>query len=89
MSKITDWFVEKMGVDKALHFLGGAWITALCSAFGWYGIIAGIFITFVLSFVKEQWLDSEFDKVDIQAAMIGSAVSAVCYGILWGLSLLC
>lgn len=64
-----------------MHFLGGAWITSILSIYGWYGIIAGILLVFTLSFIKEQFLDSVFDKKDINAAVIGSAVSAIIFGI--------
>ena len=79
MSKLTNWFVEKFGADKVLHFLGGGWITSILSLFGWYGVIGGVIITFIISYVKERWLDVEFDKADIIAAMFGSMVSVICY----------
>lgn len=83
MSKLTNWFVNNFGSDKVMHFLGGAWITSILSVFGWYGIIAAILLVFTLSFIKEQFLDATFDKWDINAAMIGSAVSTMLYGVYW------
>lgn len=83
MSNITNWFIDNFGADKVLHFLGGAWITSMLTVFGWNGIISATFVVFILSFIKEQFMDEEFDKWDITAAMIGYAVSTIIYGIYW------
>lgn len=81
MSKLTNWFVNSFGSDKVMHFLGGAWITSILSIYGWYGILASFLVVFTLSFIKEQFLDAKFDKWDINAAIFGSATSAIIYGI--------
>lgn len=80
MSKLTNWFVDKFGADKMLHFLVGAWITSISTFFGWYGVIPAFLIVFALSYVKEELLDTEFDTDDILAAMIGCVVSVLIYG---------
>ena len=77
--KLINNIIEKFGTDKVLHFLGGGWITSIFSPFGWVGIIIGIVLTIILSFIKEQFLDSSFDWKDIYAASIGSAISLVIY----------
>ena len=77
--KLIDNIIEKIGTDKALHFLGGGWITSIFSPFGWIGIIIGIAVTIILSFIKEQFLDSFFDWKDICAASIGSVISVLIY----------
>ena len=77
--KLLDDVIEKVGIDKVLHFLGGGWITSMFSPFGWVGIIIGIVITIILSFIKEQFLDSFFDWKDICAAFIGSVISVLIY----------
>ena len=46
---------------------------------GWIGIIIGIAVTIILSFIKEQFLDSFFDWKDICAASIGSVISVLIY----------
>lgn len=81
--KFTDWIVEKFGNDKIMHFLGGAWITSLFSPFGWIGIIIGIVLTLILSLIKEQYLDSEFDFKDIIAASMGSLTSILLYWVIF------
>lgn len=65
--------------DKVMHFLGGAWIVSVFSPIGWWGILIGIVVMLLLSIVKEQFLDDEFDWKDIIAACIGSAVSVLLY----------
>lgn len=77
--KLLDNVIEKIGVDKVLHFLGGGWLTSIFSPFGWVGIIIGIAVTIILSFIKELFLDSFFDWKDICAACIGGGVSVVIY----------
>ena len=77
--KLLDDIIEKFGVDKVLHFLGGGWLTSIFSPFGWVGIIIGIAVTIILSFIKELFLDSFFDWKDICAASIGSVISVLIY----------
>ena len=80
--KIIDDIVKKFGVDKILHFLGGGWITSAFSPIGWWGILIGFIVMFVLSVLKEKFLDTFFDWTDIIAATCGSATAAVIYLIL-------
>ena len=80
--RFTDWIVQKIGSDKVMRFLGGAWITSLFSPIGWIGILFGVILTLVLSIIKERYLDSEFDFKDIIAAGTGCATSVVLYLIL-------
>lgn len=80
--KLTNWLISKIGSDKLLHFLGGAWITSIPSVFGWFGILIGVILTILLSIVKEL-IDTTFDWKDICAAMIGSTTSTIIYLILF------
>ena len=77
--KLANMLLEKFGIDKFLHFLGGAWIVSMLSPIGWTGIIIGLIIMLVLSVVKEAFLDEFFDFKDIIAAVCGSAVSVLIY----------
>ena len=77
--KLTDLIVKYFGSDKVMHYLGGAWITELASPFGWWGILCGVIITLLLSFVKEKWLDENFDWFDILAAVLGCASTILIY----------
>lgn len=80
--KLTNWFVEKFGTDKMLHFMGGALMVAVLSPFGWWGVLVGFIMMLGLSFLKEQCLDSTFDKKDIIAATLGSIVAIILYVII-------
>lgn len=77
--KFTDLIVKHYGSDKVMHFLGGAWITALATPFGWYGILVALFITLLLSFVKEKWFDENFDWYDILSAFMGVVSTIIIY----------
>ena len=80
--KLTNWFVEKFGTDKMLHFLGGALMIAVPSPLGWWGVIVGFIMMLGLSFIKERCFDSTFDKRDIIAATLGGIVSIILYVII-------
>ena len=80
--KLTNWFVDKFGTDKMLHFMGGALMVAVLSPFGWWGVVIGFILMLILSFAKEQWLDSVFDKKDIIAATLGGIVAICIYVII-------
>ena len=75
--KLVNNIIEKFGIDKVLHFFGGAWIVSMFSPIGWGGVIIGIVAMLALSFVKEIFLDGTFDIKDIFAACLGGAVSVV------------
>lgn len=77
--KLTDLIVKHFSSDKVMHFLGGAWITALTTPFGWWGILIGVIFTLLLSFAKEQWLDENFDWYDILSAFIGCISTIIIY----------
>ena len=84
--KLVNNLVEKYGVDKILHFLGGGWIVSMFSPIGWLGILLGIIIMLIVSFAKELFLDDSFDKNDIIAVCIGGGISVVIY-LIWFLIL--
>ena len=81
--KLVNNIIEKFGIDKVLHFLGGAWIVSMFSPIGWVGIIIGIVAMLALSFVKEIFLDEIFDIKDIFAACLGGGLSTLIYLIVW------
>lgn len=81
--KVVDYIVNKVGQDKVLHFLGGAWITSMFTPLSWVGVVIGIILTMTLSYIKEKYLDDSFDKYDIIAAGIGSSTSIILYLLLF------
>lgn len=81
--KKLDNFINKIGIDKVLHFCVGA-IIAFCISnvfmlregiVGvdniWFAII-GIIAAMIFEFIKEFILDSTPDKKDILATFLGS-----------------
>lgn len=80
--KLTDLIVKHFGSEKVMHFLGGAWIVALATPFGWWGVLIGFIIAMLLSFAKEQWLDDNFEWCDILAACLGCTATVIIYSII-------
>lgn len=80
--KIIDKIVEKFGVDKLLHYTVGGWLTAIGSLFGWIGLLAGLVLVVILSFIKES-LDDKSDKKDILAGVLGGITMTIIYLIYW------
>lgn len=79
--KLTDNILKKFGFDYCLHFLLGGWIVSLFSGFGWVGLLIGVIVMEVLSYLKEKKFDLVFDKKDIIAANLGGAVAVVVYAL--------
>lgn len=77
--ELVDNIIKKYGSDKVIHFVCGGWITSVFSLFGLWSTIIGVLFTFIISFVKEKYLDDFFDKKDIIAAMVGSGISVLIY----------
>lgn len=50
--KLTDLIVKIFGSDKVMHFLGGAWIVALATPFGWWGSINWFYHCNAIKFCK-------------------------------------
>ena len=81
MKAIND-FLNKIGVDKALHFLIGALLTAWVSPIRWGAVGVVFFVVLFISVLKELMIDEEKDWIDVAAGVAGSALSAGVYGII-------
>ena len=77
--KLVNDLLEKYGIDKILHFIGGGWIVSMFSPIGWLGIVLGYIIMLAVSFAKEKFFDETFDKNDIIAACLGGGVSVIVF----------
>ena len=77
--KFIDNIINKVGVDKVLHFFGGGWTVAMFSPIGWLGILIGFALMLVISVIKEKFFDTKFDIKDIIAACIGGGISVIVY----------
>lgn len=73
----------RIGMDKIAHFgiggiIGAAVAIVITLAVGDYGWAAGAYpfvahaIVFILSFIKEKFLDEEYNWLDILASVLGS-----------------
>lgn len=80
--KIVNKIIEKIGVDKMLHFAFGGWIASKFMETGIpiVGVSGILFIAFI-GIVKEYIFDKESgaDWKDIAATMIGGLVEFVSY----------
>lgn len=93
--KILNSIIERYGIDKMLHFLVGALITAMASIFGllFFGFVGfmacgliSILLVFVLSYIKERKLDDFYDPADIKAAMLGTGVVFIVNILMFGIN---
>lgn len=73
----------KTGIDKIAHFgiggiIGAAIAIIVTLAIGDYGWVVGVYpfvshvVVFILSFIKEKFMDDEFNWLDILASVLGS-----------------
>lgn len=73
----------KVGMDKIAHFgiggiIGAAIAIVITLARGDYGWVVGVYpfishvVVFILSFVKEKFMDEEYNWLDILASVLGS-----------------
>lgn len=77
--KLVDNFINKIGSDKLLHYLVGAWLIALAQPYGPI-IMSAVFVLFlILSLYKEYKLDDKPDLADVAYYIGGSITSAVSY----------
>ena len=73
----------RIGMDKIAHFgiggiIGAAIAIVITLAIGDYGWVVGVYpfvshvVVFILSFIKEKFMDDEFNWFDILASVLGS-----------------
>ena len=79
MKRFNAW-MEKVGVDKLLHFSIGAWITALGGMYNHIGYLCCGGLIIILNIIKERLLDDNADYKDVFATSLGSVTSiTICY----------
>ena len=72
-----------IGMDKIAHFgiggiIGAAIAIVITLSIGDYGWVVGVYpfvahaIVFILSFIKEKFMDDEYNWLDILASVLGS-----------------
>ena len=77
--KLTDRLVEKVGVDKLLHFFVAAWLVSECKAYGVAPMLLGFVVIVLLAIVKECVLDNTGDYKDVLCSMIGGVFSILLF----------
>lgn len=78
MKRFNAW-MEKVGVDKLLHFFLAAWVVAECKAYGVAPMLLGFVAIVLLSVIKEYVLDSTGDYKDVLCSMLGGVFSILLF----------
>jgi len=78
--------IEKVGVDRVLHFVVAYAIVTTCLLYGLAFAAAPIgcggwatIILTAVAFIKEKYIDTEFDMHDLLASFFGCCVSLLLY----------
>lgn len=80
--EILDDIINKVGMDKVLHFAFGGWIISLISILGLKTMIIALIILLIISIIKEYCLDNYPDLYDVLAGILGASISFIIYFIL-------
>lgn len=78
IEKFNAW-MEKVGVDKLLHFFVAAWLVAECKSYGVAPMLLGFVVIVLLSVVKEYVLDRTGDYKDVLCSMLGGVFSILLF----------
>lgn len=79
MIEIFNAWMEKVGVDKLLHFFLAAWVVAECKSYGVAPMLLGFVVIVFLAVVKEYVLDKKGDYKDILCSMLGGVFSILLF----------
>lgn len=77
--ELTNKLIERVGVDKLLHFLVTAWIVAEAKCIGWVPMLIAFVILVSLGIYKEKKLDICTDYVDLKWSIYGGLFSVFLY----------
>lgn len=80
--KLKEFIDTHYNKNTVPHFLSGAWITALGSPVGWWGIFIAVAVCIILSFVKEKYIDKTFNSFDIMTVFSGCTATIIIYVII-------
>lgn len=78
MKRLND-LIDKVGVDKVLHFAFGGWMVSAFSPLGIVGMVGALITLIILGVVKEKVLDDNADIMDIWASVAGAFVAFAVY----------
>lgn len=75
MKNLQTKILNKVGIDRMLHFAFGGWIA--CAAPTWfYALLVGFCIGLVKELFDKYIKKSQFDLYDLSATLVGSVVTA-------------
>lgn len=77
--ELTNKLIEKVGVDKLLHFLVTAWLIAEAKVYGVVTMIIVFLLIVILGIIKEKKLDVNPDYSDLKWSIYGGLVSMCLY----------
>lgn len=76
MVDLQNSIINKVGIDKILHFLAGGWLA--CIAPNWfYALLIGLMIGLMKELIDRFIRKSTFDYLDWVATFAGSVVTAM------------
>ena len=78
MKRFNAW-IEKVGVDKLLHFFVAAWVVAECKSYGVAPMLLGFVVIVLLSVVKECVLDKTGDYKDLLCSILGGVFPIILF----------
>ena len=78
MEKFNAW-MEKVGVDKLLHFFVAAWFVAECKAYGVALMLLSFVVVVLLAVVKEYILDKTVDYKDLLCSILGGVFPIILF----------
>ena len=78
MKRFNAW-MEKVGVDRLLHFFVAAWIVAECKSYAVAPMLLGFVAVILFSVVKEYVLDKTGDYKDVLCSMLGGVFSILLF----------
>lgn len=79
--ELTNKLIEKVGVDKLLHFLVTAWLVAEAKVYGIVTTIIVFLLIVILGIIKEKKLDLNSDYSDLKWSIYGGLVSICLYAV--------
>lgn len=69
----------KFGIDKFLHFFFAAWFVAEFKVFGLNAVVIACFAIWILGYLKEKFMDDEFNTNDAMTSAMGAFMSLILY----------
>ena len=79
LGKKVAGFIEKIGMEKFIHFLASGWFTSIGMTFGFSTGALFFVVLIILSILKEKFLCEHFDFQRLTASIVGGMVAFLLY----------